>query len=392
MIGTAHPVAPRDQAGARLPSAALRAADPNRLSKPPNVSSSVYARAAQGSTLDRYFDEVRPGLEALERATGCALRARFERHEHAFRRRWGQPQGMSLLHGDLNPTNVLTPVGRETPLYFLDRQPFTWSLTYGVAASDLAYFMIPWWPEHTRQACEAAVLRRWYDALQAPDYSWRQAQADWRLSVQQLYRRADFGIFRGLRYKPLDSELALLRGRLHQNQARLRPARCLADRCGIVGVVLPAFAGPAVRRDQWARKQTRAQPQPPQPTRHMVRSAARPHCHQATRGQRRAPRGPALWRHRLGQDLLSPPVHRVHLEHALGQIQPYPHHFPHHRATCTLRDDCPSPLRLKFGKFSLGTSVPPQDWGNPFVVAPAVRQPQAASPSSPAHIGRWQAL
>jgi Phosphotransferase enzyme family len=130
------------------------------------------------AALDRYFEEVRPGLAPLERATGCVLRDRFEAHEHVFRHRWGQPQGMSLLHGDLNPTNILTPVGRPAPVYFLDRQPFDWSLTYGVAASDLAYFMIPWWPKETRQACELAVLRRWYDALDAPEYSWSQAQVD----------------------------------------------------------------------------------------------------------------------------------------------------------------------------------------------------------------------
>jgi hypothetical protein len=76
-------------------------------------------------------------------------------------------------------------VGHETPLYFLDRQPFDWSLTYGVAASDLAYFMIPWWPEQTRAECELVVLRHWYDALDAPEYSWSEAQADWRLSVEQ---------------------------------------------------------------------------------------------------------------------------------------------------------------------------------------------------------------
>ena len=121
----------------------------------------------------------------MERATDCQLRERFERHEQAFRRRWANPRGMSLLHGDLNPTNVLTPVGGESPPYFLDRQPFNWSLIYGVAASDLAYFMIPWWPEQTRQACEIAVLRHWYDALHAPDYTWSEAQADWRLSVEQ---------------------------------------------------------------------------------------------------------------------------------------------------------------------------------------------------------------
>jgi Phosphotransferase enzyme family len=141
--------------------------------------------APDRSVLDRYFDEVRPGLLPMEQFTGCALRERFELHEEAFRHRWSEPLGMSLLHGDLNPTNILSPVGSDTPLYFLDRQPFDWSLTYGVAASDLAYFMIPWWPEATTRECERAILRRWYDALDAPEYSWSQAQADWGLSVEQ---------------------------------------------------------------------------------------------------------------------------------------------------------------------------------------------------------------
>lgn len=135
--------------------------------------------------LDRYFDEIRPGLLALERATACSLQQQFERHEQAFRQRWAHPQGMSLLHGDLNPTNVLTPAGCAAPVYFLDRQPFEWSLTYGLAASDLAYFMIPWWPAPTRAECELVVLRHWFDALDAPDYSWHDAQSDWRLSVEQ---------------------------------------------------------------------------------------------------------------------------------------------------------------------------------------------------------------
>lgn len=137
------------------------------------------------TVLDRYFDEIRPGLAAMERATGCVLRERFEQHEDAFRLRWAEPQGMSLLHGDLNPTNILTPTERTTPLYFLDRQPFDWSITYGVAVSDLAHLMIPWWPEETRKACEFLVLRQWYDALKAPEYSWNEAKTDWRLSVEQ---------------------------------------------------------------------------------------------------------------------------------------------------------------------------------------------------------------
>ena len=58
---------------------------------------------------------------------------------------------MSLLHGDLNPTNILTPKTADTPVYFLERQPFDWSLTYGLGAYDLAYFLVIWWPEDIRR-------------------------------------------------------------------------------------------------------------------------------------------------------------------------------------------------------------------------------------------------
>jgi hypothetical protein len=141
--------------------------------------------APDHAALNRYFHEIRPGLDPLEQATGHALRQRFELHERAFRLRWARPHGMSLLHGDLNPTNILTPRGAEAPVYFLDRQPFEWSLTYGVAASDLAYFMIPWWPKQERRSWEGVVLRHWYEALGMPEYSWSDALADWRLSVEQ---------------------------------------------------------------------------------------------------------------------------------------------------------------------------------------------------------------
>ncbi len=137
------------------------------------------------AVLDRYFDEIRPGLAPMEQATGVALRQDFLRHEAAFRRRWAEPRGMSLLHGDLNPTNVLAPRAGDTPVYFLDRQPFEWSLTYGVAASDLAYAVIPWWPPAARREFEEAVLRRWHEALDRPEYGWSEALADWRLSVVQ---------------------------------------------------------------------------------------------------------------------------------------------------------------------------------------------------------------
>ena len=141
--------------------------------------------APEDSVWERYFAEIHPGIAPLEQATGQAFFDRVRVHEQTLRTRWADPRGMSLLHGDLNSTNILTPQNADAPVYFLDRQPFDWSLTYGLAAYDLAYFLIIWWPEDLRRAHEGAILRRWYEALGQPDYSWQQAQSDWRLSVEQ---------------------------------------------------------------------------------------------------------------------------------------------------------------------------------------------------------------
>lgn len=137
------------------------------------------------ATLDRYVAEIRPGVKVLEAMTGLAMQPRFDAHETALRARWSSPRGMSLLHGDLNPTNVLTPVSAEVPVYFLDRQPFDWSLQYGVAVYDLAYATAPWWPEDDWREHQGAVLRHWHQSLGQVDYSWEDALADWRLSVEQ---------------------------------------------------------------------------------------------------------------------------------------------------------------------------------------------------------------
>jgi hypothetical protein len=40
------------------------------------------------------------------------------------------------------------------------------SVEHVVAVSDLAHFMIPWWPEQARHECEHTVLRHWYDPWQ----------------------------------------------------------------------------------------------------------------------------------------------------------------------------------------------------------------------------------
>ena len=184
--------------------------------------------APDGAALDRYFDEIRPGVAAMENATGYALLDRFQRHERSFRSRWAKPEGMSLLHGDLNPTNLLTPRGAETPVYFLDRQPFAWSLTYGLAVADLAYFMIPWWPEPARRQWELPVLRHWHASLGKPGYSFSEAQADWRLSVEQCLHVP-------LQWCARETTLQSMRGLWELQFARVQDA--LATPCEAVGSV-----------------------------------------------------------------------------------------------------------------------------------------------------------
>lgn len=136
--------------------------------------------------LNRYLAEAQPGLPVLQDLAGVRLADDFAHLAQWMHRRWSQPEGMSLLHGDLNPTNILCPrAGGPGPLYFIDRQPFDWSLTYGLAVSDLAYLVAPWWPDKARRALQWPVLRAWHAALNQPAYTWAMVLADWRLSVLQ---------------------------------------------------------------------------------------------------------------------------------------------------------------------------------------------------------------
>lgn len=141
--------------------------------------------AASEEAVERYFRQIRPGVANLERALGRTLGEMFEEDAARMVERWRDPKGQTLLHGDANPTNVLTPKGKDGPVYFLDRQPFDWSLTYGLALYDLAYAIVPWWPYELRRETEEAVLRRWWEVLDDSDYRWSAAQADWDLAVAQ---------------------------------------------------------------------------------------------------------------------------------------------------------------------------------------------------------------
>jgi hypothetical protein len=137
------------------------------------------------ATWERYFAHISPGVGPMEQATRQAFTEHFIVHQKTLLARYRDKRGMSLLHGDLNPGNILTPKTADSPVYFLDRQPFDWSLTYGLALYDLAYCFALWWPTDIYKTHIMAILRCWHTTLQQPDYTWEMVQTDWRLCVEQ---------------------------------------------------------------------------------------------------------------------------------------------------------------------------------------------------------------
>lgn len=92
-----------------------------------------------------------------------------------------------IVNSDPNPTNVLTckmPGQHRQPLYLLDRQPFSWSLRLWLAASDLVYAAVPFWPvEHWRRL-QLTLLAQYYKTLLAngvQSYTWDDLLRDWEI-------------------------------------------------------------------------------------------------------------------------------------------------------------------------------------------------------------------
>jgi hypothetical protein len=98
------------------------------------------------------------------------------------------PNGFTLVHGDVNPGNILSPLSGVGPTYLIDRQPFDWSLTTWLGVSDLAYMMVLWWNADFRRQHEVKVLQTYYASLLVngvTGYSWEQLWQDYRLAVMQ---------------------------------------------------------------------------------------------------------------------------------------------------------------------------------------------------------------
>jgi len=147
--------------------------------------------------IDRHLENITPGLAPLLAATKgeipteweSRLRRILEQHPRAMRQRMTEDTHFTLIHGDVNPGNILSPKSGETPLYLIDRQPFSWSFTHWLGVFDLAYPLGLWGDPLLRRKLEMDILRHYHTCLQQrglTDYSWTQLLQDYKLCLLQL--------------------------------------------------------------------------------------------------------------------------------------------------------------------------------------------------------------
>jgi thiamine kinase-like enzyme len=147
-----------------------------------------------GDEIDAYVGHVRKGLEPMLAVAAdtlgskwpSRLRSLFEDMSDVYAKRALATKGMALLHGDLNPGNLLVPRSRRGPILLIDRQPFDWSLTRWLAVSDLALAMVPWWDTDIRRRLEPMVLEHYGASLRArgvTDYPMSEIREDYRLCL-----------------------------------------------------------------------------------------------------------------------------------------------------------------------------------------------------------------
>lgn len=143
-------------------------------------------------TIERFVNVARPGVEHiiahskdhLEPHWPDAMRALFAAHPQAMIDRTKDGSGFTLIHGDINPGNLLIPHEGYDPIYIVDRQPFDWSLTTWLGVYDLAYAIVHWWDIEARRAHEQPILRHYHEQLVKngiEDYTWEKLFEDYKL-------------------------------------------------------------------------------------------------------------------------------------------------------------------------------------------------------------------
>jgi hypothetical protein len=153
-------------------------------------------RLPEREDFTRYMAHVGRGLEPLLALTEVELEAswppRLRRMiaglVERYTTRADNPHGITKIHGDLNPGNILAPIEGPAPIYLIDHQPFDWSLTCWLGVSDLVTVMVLWWDTPVRRTLEMSTLHRYHAVLLArgvTGYTFDQLTQDYRLCIAE---------------------------------------------------------------------------------------------------------------------------------------------------------------------------------------------------------------
>ncbi len=156
--------------------------------------------------IERYIAHIQRGLlpmldhlgNAIDSTWRRALIDVFEHHPTKMLERTKEQTGFTLVHGDVNPGNILSPIDGHGKTYLIDRQPFEWSLTTWLGVSDVAYMMVHWWDTDLRRQWELPILRQYHQSLMqygVAGYTWEQLVRDYKLTaVQSIYVATEWSV------------------------------------------------------------------------------------------------------------------------------------------------------------------------------------------------------
>jgi hypothetical protein len=137
------------------------------------------AEPGMGHILDAFSNQLAPHWPAL-------MKELYAKHPQAMINRTKNANGFTLIHGDLGAGNIMVPHNGIRPMYFIDRQPFDWSMTNWLGVYDLSYHIVLDWDIETRRELEIPLLKHYHQHLiqhGVEGYSWEQLYDDYRLSA-----------------------------------------------------------------------------------------------------------------------------------------------------------------------------------------------------------------
>jgi thiamine kinase-like enzyme len=142
------------------------------------------------TSIEQMIEKYQRKYEELNTAVGKYIDSRYreilkkvsEKYPQKRRDRLEAGQGITLVHHDLHPKNIL-----YSPMETMIVNWQSWRVD--TATDDLAYMIGCFWPQHLRKFQEQALLKRYYQTLVnygVSDYSWEDFQYDYKASLVRV--------------------------------------------------------------------------------------------------------------------------------------------------------------------------------------------------------------